>query len=254
MDRKALAAQFRSLHVAGVPLVVYNVWDAGSALAVAAAGARALATGSWSVAAANGYADGEQIPLELSLANFARIVAATPLPASLDLETGYGATPEQVGATIERALGVGAVGCNIEDGLLDGKHLRDAGEQRTRIAAARAAATRAGGALFINARTDGFLIAPTERHDATLLEDALRRAALYAEAGADGIFVPGLVDERLIETLCRRAPLPVNVMGSPRTPPLARLAELGVARLSYGPGPFRTLMAQLTENAKRALG
>jgi 2-methylisocitrate lyase-like PEP mutase family enzyme len=107
------AQSFRALHIPGNPLILFNVWDAGSAKAVAASGAKAVATGSWSVAAAHGFEDGEFMPFELALANLERIVAATDLPVTIDLESGYGADPAEVGASVARALQAGAIGCNI---------------------------------------------------------------------------------------------------------------------------------------------
>src|SRR3954470_3197466 len=103
-EQNRKAETFRALHVPGNPLIVFNIWDPGSAKAVATAGAKALATGSWSVAAANGFADGERIPLDLALGNLARIVGATTLPVSVDIESGYGKTPDEVGRTVARSL------------------------------------------------------------------------------------------------------------------------------------------------------
>jgi len=114
-DQARKADLFRGLHIPGKPLVLFNVWDAGSSKAVTAAGAKAIATSSWSVADANGFADGENIPLDLAIANLRRIVAATELPVTVDLESGYGATPEDVGGTISLAIKAGAIGCNLED-------------------------------------------------------------------------------------------------------------------------------------------
>ncbi|HEY8051463.1 MAG TPA: isocitrate lyase/phosphoenolpyruvate mutase family protein, partial [Steroidobacteraceae bacterium] len=126
---KTRAEAFRALHVAGRPLVLFNVWDAGSAKAVAAAGASAIATGSWSVAAANGFTDGEQIPLDMALENLRRIVAATVLPVTVDLESGYGKSAVEVGRTIGRAIEAGAVGCNLEDSFPESGKLRESTEQ-----------------------------------------------------------------------------------------------------------------------------
>jgi 2-methylisocitrate lyase-like PEP mutase family enzyme len=247
------AAAFRALHVSGRPLVLFNAWDAGSARAVAAAGATAIATGSWSVAAANGYPDGESIPLPFALDNLSRIVAATELPVSIDLERGYGSDADAVGQTAAAAIRAGAVGCNIEDSLSNDAALRGIGEQALRYRSVRAAAKAAGLDFFINARTDVFFQGPAAGHDAGTVAAALVRAHAYAEAGADGLFVPGLVDESLIEQLVSQSPLPVNIMASAATPPLARLASLGVARLSHGPGPYLAAMAQLQAAARSAL-
>lgn len=250
-NQSAKAQTFRSLHVPGRPLVLFNVWDAGSAKAVAASGAQALATGSWAVAAAHGFTDGEQMPFDLSLANLQRIVGATDLPVTIDLESGYGADPAAVGETVTRALQAGAVGFNIEDSLPGNGSLRAAPDQAARLKAARAAADVSGTPAFLNARTDVFFQSAPEHHDLGMIEAALERGRLYAEAGADGLFVPGLVDGGLIARLVKASPLPVNIMVGERTPPAARLAELGVARISHGPGPYLLVMRAL-ENAARA--
>ncbi|WP_257387487.1 isocitrate lyase/PEP mutase family protein [Tahibacter caeni] len=245
----AQAQAFRSLHQPGTPLVLFNIWDAGSAKAVAAAGAPALATGSWSVAAANGYADGERIPLETALANLRRIVASTPLPVTFDLESGYGDGAGDVGRTIAAAIAAGAVGCNLEDSFPTDGSLRPLDQAAARIAAARAAADASGIPFFINARTDVFFQQKAEAHDAATVAAAVERAKAYAAAGADGIFVPGLVDARLIADVVRASPLPVNVMVMPATPARAELAAAGVARISYGPGPYLAAMKAVQDAA-----
>jgi len=247
------AHTFRSLHVPGRPLVLFNVWDAGSAKAVAASGAKALATGSWSVAAAHGFTDGEQIPFDLCLANLQRIVGATDLPVTIDLESGYGANPAAVGETVAHALRAGAVGFNIEDSLPENGSLRAASDQAARLRAARAAADALGVPAFLNARTDIFFQTGQEQHDEGMVEAALERGRIYADVGADGLFVPGLVDERLIARVVDGSPLPVNIMVGESTPPAARLAELGVARISHGPGPYLLAMRALENAAQAAL-
>jgi 2-methylisocitrate lyase-like PEP mutase family enzyme len=249
----AQAQAFRSLHVPGRPLVLFNIWDAGSAKAVASAGAHALATGSWSVAAANGFADGERVPLSLVIDNLARIVAATDLPVSVDLESGYGETPGEVAQSVSRVVRVGAVGCNLEDSFPQDGSLRAVGEQADRIAHARRAARDAGIAMFINARTDVFFQQPARAHDEVMVRAALDRAKAYAEAGADGVFVPGVVDDTLIGRLVEASPLPVNIMVEANTPSLSRLAELGVARVSHGPRPYLAMMKVLGDAARAAL-
>lgn len=247
------ARLFHSLHVRGQPLVLFNAWDAGSARAVAEAGAGAVATGSWSVAAANGFADGEQMPFSFALDNLRRIVAAVSQPVTIDLESGYGETPAHVAATVTAALEAGAIGCNLEDSFPADGSLRDAADHAARLAAARQAADKAGVALFINARTDVFFQKGTEAHDMAMVEEALRRARIYADAGASGLFVPGVIAEPLIARLAEASPLPVNVMVMPGVPSRARLAELGVARISHGPGPYRGAMQWLTEAARAAM-
>src|SRR3981081_1506528 len=146
------AETFRSLHVACRPVVLFNIWDAGTAKAVASAGARALATGSWSVASANGYADGERIPLDLAIDNLARIAQAVGLRVTVDIESGYGKTAGAVGQTIERTINAGAIGCNLEDSFPENGALREIAEQVERIRHARKAADRSNVSYFINAR------------------------------------------------------------------------------------------------------
>jgi 2-methylisocitrate lyase-like PEP mutase family enzyme len=247
------ANTFKALHVPGRPLILFNIWDVGSAKAVAAGGARALATGSWSVAAANGFPDGEQIPLDLCIANLRRIVDAIDLPVTLDLESGYGADPAAVGETFARAVQAGAIGCNIEDSFPDSGSLRETADQVARLRAARVAADGLGVPAFLNARTDVFFQASADRHDESMAAAALERGRAYADAGADGLFVPGVVSERLIGLLVEGSPLPVNIMAGAATPPAARLAELGVARISHGPGPYRQAMRALEEAARAVL-
>jgi 2-methylisocitrate lyase-like PEP mutase family enzyme len=243
-----LFSAFAALHRAGDPLILFNAWDPGSAKAVAGAGARATATGSWSVAAAFGFGDGEELPLELALDNLRRIVAAVDLPVTFDFEGGYATDPATVAANARRVREAGAIGCNFEDRVVAGAGLHPIDEQCARIGAMREAI---GEDFFINARTDLFLASKSEEHGA-LMDQALERSRAYAAAGASGLFVPGLADEDLIGAVCASSPLPVNVMAMPGTPPARRLAELGVARVSHGPGPYRTAMDALAQAARTA--
>lgn len=246
------AQTFHKLHKPGDPIVLFNAWDAGSAQAVAKAGAKAIATGSWSVAAAHGYDDGEKLPLELAIANLKRIVAAVDLPVTIDFEAGYGRTPSAVADTVTKAITAGAIGFNFEDRIIDEDGLYSIADQSARIRAAREACDGLGIPAYINARTDVFLKTDAAKHDEKLLLDALQRAEKYAEAGASGLFVPGLVDESLIGKLCKATSLPVNIMFLPAAPPAKRLAELGVARISYGPHPYRLAMQILEDAAREA--
>ena len=155
-DQARKTERFRGLHIPGKPLVLFNIWDAGSAKAVASGGAKAIATGSWSVANANGFADGERTPLALAIDNLRRIVGATQLPVTVDLESGYGDTPEAVGETVILAIDAGAVGCNLEDSFPANGKLRDTVDQSYRIRRARQVADAANIRFFLNARTDIF--------------------------------------------------------------------------------------------------
>ena len=251
LNRKAEA--FHALHVVGRPVVIFNVWDAGTAKAATAAGCTAIATGSWSVAAANGFEDGEQLPLELALDNLRRIVRATPLPVSIDIESGSGQDAAGVASTIARTIEAGAVGCNLEDSYPENGRLRPLAEQVERITRARRAADEAGVRYFINARTDVFFQKPAGQHDTSMVEEALERARSYADAGASGIFVPGLVNLGLIERFTKACRLPVNVMVAEGTPALSSLAQAGIARVSHGPGPFRAAMKAFEQLASAAI-
>ena len=249
--RKAL--EFRDLHVPGRPLILFNVWDVGSAKAVAAAGAKAIGTSSWSVANANGFVDGERIPLALAIESLRRIVAATDLPVTADLESGYGETSDEVASTIALAIEAGAIGCNLEDSFPATGKLREKGDQADRIRRARRRADTARFRFFINARTDVFFQRSAELHDGAMVLEAIERARIYAEVGADGLFAPGLSDISLIARLAEASPMPLNIMVSDATKPLWKLAEQGVARLSYGPRPYLLVMKALEEAAHQAI-
>lgn len=252
MNQTDKAHLFGTLHVKGDPLVLYNIWDAGSAKAVAKAGAAAIATGSWSVAAAQGYPDGEVIPLDMLETIVRRIVDIVDLPVTIDFEGGYGPEPEAVACHVAPIMKAGAIGINFEDRIVGGDGVYDVGTQSARIAAIRQSADGQHMPLFINARTDLFLQAPAEKHGERLVE-ARERALAYRDAGASGFFAPGLLDEPLIADLCEASPLPVNIMMMKGVPPFAHLAKLGVARVSHGPSPFRSLMTSLEEQARIAL-
>jgi len=239
---------FAALHVPGDPVVLYNVWDTGSALAVVAAGAKALATGSHPVADANGFADGEGVPLDFALANATRILGAVKLPLSVDFEGAYSTDPDQGGRNMARLAATGAVGCNFEDQVIGGEGLHPLDLQCRRIAAARRAV---GDAFFINARTDMFLKA--KEHDEALADAAIERAKGFADAGASGFFIPKLGDLKLVERVCRASPIPVNAIAYPGAPSRAEWADAGIARISHGPFPHKALMAQLTEAASAAM-
>ena len=251
-DQVRKARQFGELHVPGTPLVLFNVWDAGSAKAVTAGGAKAIATSSWSVAHANGFADGEQLPLPVAIESLRRIVSVTDLPVTVDLESGYGETPEALTRSIALAIDVGAVGCNLEDSVPADGRLRTAADQTVRIRSARRAAEAAGLPFFINARTDVFLQRPAAQHNEAMVSEALERAKQYRDAGADGLFTPGLVDIRLIARLATASPLPLNVMLREGTPPLKALADHAVARVSHGPEPYLFAMRALEAAARVA--
>lgn len=251
MQQQQHALRLASLHVKGDPLHLYNAWDAGSARAIAAAGAQAIGTSSWAVAAAHGYEDGESIPLSFAEQVLARIAGAAALPVSVDAEGGYSDDPQACAANIARLVDLGVAGINFEDRIVSGAGLHAIDAQAARIAAIRRMADARGISLFINARTDMFFgagLAP-----AAMLAEARERAAAYAEAGASGFFVPGLVDLDVIGSLCAAVDLPVNVMIMPGLPDTKALAGAGVARISHGPAPYVAAMAALSRGAQAAL-
>jgi 2-methylisocitrate lyase-like PEP mutase family enzyme len=245
------ARAFAALHRPGEPVVLFNAWDPGSARTVAEAGARAIATGSASVAAANGFQDSEALPLELALANAARIVAAVGLPVTVDFEGAYGAGPEAVAENMKRLAATGAIGCNFEDQVIGGEGLHPVEAQAERIRAGRAAV---GPDFFINARTDIFLKTRAATHEMAAIEHALERARAYAEAGASGFFVPGLVDLHQLAMICAASPLPVNFMAFPGAPAAEAVAKAGIARISHGPYPYLLAMKTLKEAAETIYG
>jgi 2-methylisocitrate lyase-like PEP mutase family enzyme len=238
---------FAALHVPGNPLILYNIWDAGSAVAVAKAGAKAIATGSWGVAGAHGIGDGEKLPLDVALSTLAEIVAVTDLPVSIDMEAGYGDTPGAVAASVQRAVDAGAVGINLEDKDPVTRTLFSVEHASARIAAAAATG------VFVNARADLFILTPPADHDTAKVDDLIERAKAYADAGARSLFAPFLQDAPLIERLCKGSPLPVNILMGSRCPDHKGLAELGVARISHGHGPWAAAMEWLEEQARVVL-
>ncbi|MBQ5949388.1 isocitrate lyase/phosphoenolpyruvate mutase family protein [Massilia sp. ST3] len=217
--------QFHALHQDGL-LLLANCWDPGSARIAALAGAPALATSSAAVAWAHGYPDGSKLPSHLLVETAARIAANNALPLSVDMEDGYGDDLEQVARLAEELMVVGVVGINIEDGAGTPELLCE------KIAAIRRIAQKRDISLFINARCDVYLrgLAPEGERVAMVLE----RAARYAEAGASGMFVPGLRDPGEIAAVVAGISLPLNVMALPGLPPVAQLRDLGVRRLSAG--------------------
>lgn len=233
------ATRLLELHRDPALLTVVNVWDVISAKVVAdVPGTTALATASHSISASYGYEDGEQIPLDLMLEAVGRIVQSTDLPVSADLEGGYGDPAE----TIRRAIGLGVVGANIED------QLRPLSEAAANVEAIMRAAEAEGVADFVlNARTDAFVKAG-DRDPAAVLKDAVERGKAFLDAGAPVVFVPGRLDEAQVSTLVDAfGPQRLTLIGIPGLPSLARLQELGVARVSYGPMSQNVALTALQE-------
>jgi 2-methylisocitrate lyase-like PEP mutase family enzyme len=176
------------------------------------------------------------------------------VPVTLDFETGYATDAQALKENIRNVIAAGAIGINFEDRVMGGKGLHTIADQSAHIKAIRDAADETGVPLYINARTDVFLETYPAKHDEGQLEEALQRAAAYAEAGASGLFAPGLRDPELIQKLCDRTQLPVNILVLPDTPTTKEMVQLGVARISYGAAPYRQILQALAEAAQKAFG
>lgn len=241
-DLRAAAERLRALHT-GDLLVLPNAWDAASARVVVDAGFPVVATASAAVSAVLGHPDGEKAPWPEMFAAAGRIARAVPVPVTVDAEGGYGLEPREL---VDRLLEIGAAGCNLEDTDHRAGGLKDAGAQAEWLAAVRAAAGDAGVPLVVNARVDTFLpwsgVAEEER-----VAEAVRRGRRYLEAGADCVYPIGVRSPDDIGALVEELPGPVNGNAGPALP-LARLAELGVARVSYGPSFYRAALAGFGES------
>lgn len=220
------ARRFRALHAGPALLILANAADAGSARLIESLGATAIATSSAGVAWTHGLPDNDSLPQELYLSTLTSIVARVSIPVSADIEGGYSDDPAAVGELVRRVIGTGVVGINIEDGV------GPAASLAAKISAARAAAEAEGVPLFINARSDVWLrdLAPDRAFD-----EFLGRVARYRDAGADGLFAPGLTDGSTIgAAVAWTGGLPLNVMARPGLPDANELRRLGVRRLSIG--------------------
>ncbi|UYM07327.1 isocitrate lyase/PEP mutase family protein [Solicola gregarius] len=249
-DRTERARAFARLHRATHPLVLPNAWDVSSALAVRRAGAAAVATTSAGHAWSLGRNDGGDLDVDGVVTLLARIVAAVDVPVTADIESGYADGQDALARNMAAILDTGVVGINIEDS--DAGSLRAAADQAARIETVRRAAAAAGVPLFVNARIDTYFVdgfPDDERADQTLA-----RATAYVDAGADGVFVPGLVDLPALSELTGALDVPVNVMLQPGAPSVADLAAAGVRRISVGPALHAVAVAAVEAAATELLG
>ncbi len=243
-----LAETFAGLHRGGRILVLPNAWDAGSARVFEAAGFPAVATTSAGVAASLGRPDGQKTALDDVIWVVRHITETVAIPVSVDLEAGYGDTPESVERACRAVLSAGAVGVNIEDGTGDPtRPLADLPAQVEKVAAAKAV-TVSGVRLFVNARTDVFLrrVGPSE----AWFDHAVERVNTYRAAGADCLFVPGVTDGETIGRLVAALDGPLNVLAGPNTPKVADLEKSGVSRVTLGSGPMRATLALIRRVAQ----
>ncbi|ASZ12641.1 isocitrate lyase/phosphoenolpyruvate mutase family protein [Chitinophaga pendula] len=233
---------FVSLHEGSTLLLLPNAWDAASAQVLERQGYRAIATSSAAVAQSLGYADGEDMPFTDYLFVIRRIAAATPLPLTVDLEMGYGRTADAIFANVAALATLGVVGINLEDSQVtaDGRVLQDAQVFAEKLGLLRDKLLAAQIDLFINVRCDTYFLDVSDKQAATL-----RRAALYAAAGADGLFLPGIRAAADIAVVVDHCPLPINVMALPGLADVRTLQELGVKRVSMGPFLFEQVYREL---------
>ena len=252
-DLRKRAATFRRLHRQGEPIVLINAWDAASAGVLQAAGASAIATTSAGMAWSLGYPDGQHVPVKVFVDACARIARVVRVPLSVDIERGYGQGVDGACDLVRALIDLGVVGINIEDGTDPRTGALNAPDELARrIEALRTVSEQAGAGLFINARTDVF-VAHDVREEARC-DEALRRSRLYAQAGADGLFVPGLAALADISRLCEGCALALNVYaGGPGTPSVGEVASRGARRVSLGCGPAQALLASLRRIAVEAL-
>jgi 2-methylisocitrate lyase-like PEP mutase family enzyme len=240
------AHAFRALHAGDPLLVLANIWDAAGARLVELAGARAIATSSAAVSWAHGVPDGEHLPREVVLAVTREIVKAVRVPVTVDVEAGYSADPAAVGVLVREVVEAGAVGINLEDGKEPPELLA------AKIRAVKKTVVDAGADVFVNARTDVYLhaLVPAER----AVEETLRRARLYEEAGADGLFAPMATKEADIRAIAAGTRLPLNVLVLPGIAPVADLARWGVRRVSVGTAIAGAALGAARTVARELLG
>lgn len=248
------AERLRALHHGEAPLVLVNVWDVAGAKIIEELGFPAVATASAGISASFGFEDNESIGRETMLAAVKRIANSVEVPVTADIEAGYGPTVDDAIATARGVIEAGAVGLNFEDSAhKDTSQLYDAQLQARRIEAIRATGKQLGVPLVINARTDVYF--RTELPEEEKFREAVRRAAIYLKAGADCIYVLGPKDEETIARLVKEIRAPINLLAFPDAPSIAKMAELGVKRISFGPRPMRhamTAFRQAAENVRNS--
>lgn len=247
---KSMAEKFRAMHHGRRILLLPNAWDVASARVFEEAGFGALATTSAGVAFTLGFPDGQRISRDEMLGVVRRIATAVRVPVTADVEAGYGNRPEDTARTATDVSEAGAVGMNLEDATGDPrKPLFDLTLQVERVKAVRETAREL---VVLNARTDVYLLqleTPATRYDA-----ALKRLAVYRDAGADCVFVPGLQDVATIARLVKDLGCPVNILVGPGAPAVAELEKIGVARVTVGSGAMRATMGLARRIAEELKG
>lgn len=228
---KTRVQEFKALHFQEKPLMIGNIWNTQSALVFQKAGFQAVATSSAAVAATMGYGDGEQMSFKEYLFIIERIAKRINIPLSVDLEGGYGNSSEEIAENIDSLISMGVAGINIEDSSLKSgtRKLLSGDEFGESIVAIRGLLKQRGLEIFINVRCDVFLL-----QKEGVLEEALKRVAIYSQAGGDGLFFPGMTDLDSMKVICSASQLPVNAMCLPTLPSFDQLQKVGIRRISMG--------------------
>jgi 2-methylisocitrate lyase-like PEP mutase family enzyme len=246
------AETLRKLHGGPRVLVLPNAWDVASACVIEELGYPAIATTSAGVAFSLGYPDGQRVTRDQMLEVVARIARAVRVPVTADMESGYGITPADMAETAKAIVNAGAVGLNLEDVTGDSESSQvETSLQVEKIRAIREASAAMGVSLVINARTDVYLMSIGP--EATRFERTVERLRGYRAAGADCVFVPGLVDRGLIEKLVKAVGAPLNILVTAGCPSIPELQKLGVARASIGSGVMRAALGIVRRIGKQLL-
>jgi len=247
-EQRRRADALRALHSGDRPLVLPNVWNPIGARVLEAKGFPAVATASAAISASLGFEDGERLRRSTMIEVVSRIARAIDVPLTADMESGYASTLGQLEETTRALLDSGAVGMNIEDSLTEGEALRPVREQAERIATVRAVATARAIPLVINARIDTFLVFGDSDVEQRI-EEAVERATVYAEAGADCVYPIGPGDDQTLAALRARITSPINALATPNAVSLKTMASIGINRVSFGPFIFRSCLRKFADIA-----
>ena len=240
------------LHHNGKLLVLPNVWESLGAAVLENIGYPAIATASGATAFSNGYDDGEKLPFNDLLKILQRIVNSVNVPVTADIESGYARDNATLAENIRRLIGVGVAGINFEDSHHDEQKLISINEQCEKIFLIKKVSTEMGIPLFINARTDVYLKTNNLSEEEKLAQAILRGKA-YKDAGADGLYPIFLKEKNAISTIIKEVGLPVNILLLPNIPDFKELKEMGVARLSLGPGLLKVAINAIKNVAEKLL-
>ncbi|MBU8729717.1 isocitrate lyase/phosphoenolpyruvate mutase family protein [Cytobacillus oceanisediminis] len=243
-EQSLKAKTFHRLHQQSSTFVLPNAWDVISAKMFEECGFKAIGTTSAGIAASLGYLDGQSIPLSKMVETIENIAKSVNVPVSADIEAGYGQTVEEVLETVKAVAAAGAIGINLEDGTVDpNRPIFDITSQVEKITAIKELSESRNMPLFINARTDLYWLNIGD--SSTRLQEAIKRAKAYQDAGADCIFIPGLTDRKIIKRIREEISCPINLLVDPGMPSLSELSEIGIERLSCGSVPFRATLTYL---------